>query len=258
MQKQIRNIVRKVFYSIFPPVYFISYPKAGRTWLRLILSSIFSQVNGSKYTAEVTHQTRFSFSLPTVYFKHYSFLDLAKLESDIKKLYNKRIVLLVRDPRDVLVSSYFEHTKRRDMFEGDMESFFHDEVYGLKRIIEYYNLWYVHKDKFKAFHIIRYEDLKKKPVPQIKNLLQFLDLKINDEDNVIQQAIDYNSFERLKKRSLNTKETKLLPRDPNNPDTYKVRKGKVGGYVEYFSKENTNEATNLMQSLNKNFGYENQ
>ncbi|MCB9798595.1 hypothetical protein H6758_02630 [Candidatus Nomurabacteria bacterium] len=49
--------------------------------------------------------------------------------------------------------------------------------------------------------------------------------------------------------------TILQPQDKDNPETYKVRKGKVGGYVEYFTKKDQEFAAREIKKLNPTFGF---
>ena len=39
----------------------------------------------------------------------------------------------------------------------------------------------------------------------------------------------------------------LIPGDPDNQDSFKVRRGKVGGYKDYFSAQDVEFADQLMQ-----------
>ena len=84
---------------------FISYPKSGRTWLRYILTEL-------QLTDEVRfHHDAFEFndgSRPAHNFDE---------EARLKKYARDRIVLLRRDPRDVMVSLFYQITGRfRDFF----------------------------------------------------------------------------------------------------------------------------------------------
>jgi hypothetical protein len=53
--------------------------------------------------------------------------------------------------------------------------------------------------------------------------------------------VDYASFENMRKIEKNNDPTagsrRLMPKDLNNPESFKVRRGKVGGYRDYFSDE---------------------
>lgn len=49
---------------------------------------------------------------------------------------------------------------------------------------------------------------------------------------------------------------KLLPGDRNNPDSFKVRRGKVGGFSDYFDENQSNSIEQLLQeTLQPVYGY---
>jgi hypothetical protein len=49
---------------------------------------------------------------------------------------------------------------------------------------------------------------------------------------------------------------RMVPGDRNNPDSYKVRRGKVGGFSDYFDEEQVNNIEQLLQqTLQPVYGY---
>ena len=49
---------------------------------------------------------------------------------------------------------------------------------------------------------------------------------------------------------------RVLPGDRNNPDAYKVRRGKVGGYRDYFDDDQIAAIDHLLDSgLHASYGY---
>jgi len=49
---------------------------------------------------------------------------------------------------------------------------------------------------------------------------------------------------------------RMVPKDRNNPDSFKVRRAKVGGYLDYFSEEEANKINDFVENnLDKSFGY---
>jgi hypothetical protein len=83
---------------------------------------------------------------------------------------------------------------------------------------------------------------------------QFFDFKY--DMNKIKESIELFSFENMKKReiekdnSLNNTQAfeKLLNRTIiNEPDSFKVRRGKVGGYVDYISEDDINYVDSMLK-----------
>jgi hypothetical protein len=59
------------------------------------------------------------------------------------------------------------------------------------------------------------------------------------DENLIEQSIEYCSFENLKKLEARNqfRNRVLKPTNKSDPESFKVRKGKVGGYTQYLSEE---------------------
>jgi len=89
------------------------------------------------------------------------------------------------------------------------------------------------------FHLLRYEDLRARPREELRSLLDFM--RVDATDAHVNAAVDYSSYENMKKmesaQQLRMAGGRMMPRDKDNPDSYKVRRAKVGGYRDYFSDE---------------------
>ena len=108
---------------------------------------------------------------------------------------------------------------------------------GMKAVTDYLNLWAREAGAVEAFHLLRYEDLRKDTRQELRRLLDFMQVAATDAD--VEAAVEYSSYENMKK--MESKEQfrfaggRMMPRDKDNPDSYKVRRAKVGGYRDYFS-----------------------
>ena len=76
----------------------------------------------------------------------------------------------------------------------------------------------------------------------------------------IREAVEFSSYENMKK--MEQKKTfwlsggRMVPKDRNNPNTYKVRRAKVGGYRDYFDDDQVAQIEALVNStLSPDFGY---
>jgi len=90
---------------------------------------------------------------------------------------------------------------------------------------------YKWKNYFRAwqdikYHFVRYEDLWSNPKNVLKKMLDYLEIKVNDE--LIEDAIQKFSFERLTGRQKGQEELQNVV----------FRKGTVGDYKNHFSKLN--------------------
>jgi len=220
-------------YSLGVEMYvFVSYPKSGRTWLRVILAEI-------GVAAEFTHLD--AGVRKTEWGKRYDQLDLPKVEG--------RLVFLHRDPRDTVVSFFHEMTKRqqpplarrlRFAVQGklppkNLADFVRSPRFGIEKIIRF-NI--ACRENLNT-HVVSYEELRANPVDELAKIFPMI------QKSDIRKAVHNNTFEKMQKRegSGYYKTNKLRPSNPEEPDSFKVRRGKVGGWRDEMDKE-TQEYSN--------------
>jgi hypothetical protein len=85
--------------------------------------------------------------------------------------------------------------------------------------------------------MVRYEDLQADPSGQLRGLLRFFGLPEIDE-GLLERAIAFSSFENMRRLEASGQYRHALrPGDPADPESYKVRRGRIGGYVDYLSSD---------------------
>ena len=125
----------------------VSFPKSGRTWLRLLVGKALAERHGFAEsdmldTFELTRRA----GLPPAVFSHDGASNtearhLRRLSPGKSDYAKKRVLLLRRDPRDVVVSCYFQASKRRDLFTGSLSEFVRHPCYGIDKILRWYRIW---------------------------------------------------------------------------------------------------------------------
>jgi hypothetical protein len=224
----------------------ISFPKCGRTWMRVQLARILQQHFGLEeqdwIAIEAMAQGRRD--VPKI-----RLLNADKPErkrphelhaSVVSYFRHRKVVLLVRDPRDVVVSMYMQRTKRgmRPPFSGTLSEFLDEPVGSFDTLIQYYNLWSEPAASTENRLIVRYEDLRAEPSQELRRVVDFIGLS-EVEDTVIDEAVAFGAFDNMrameKRGSIQKKQ--MRPGDPNDEESFKTRKGQVGGYVEYLNAE---------------------
>jgi len=155
------------------------------------------------------------------------------LQIDVEKYRGSKVLFLVRDPRDVVVSCYFEMTTRGLVrYEGELRDFIRDPRYGVRKIIAFYEAFHAAAATLPGFMLVRYEDMRVEPVASLRRAIDFL-AGPGFEQRHIEAAARDAAFDRMYARQLDHASPRLAPGDPNNPESFKVRRGKVGGYVDY-------------------------
>jgi len=237
--------------------FIISYPKCGRTWLRMMLGKYL--LNGQEGDPiELLNLTNQLKDVPTTELSHDDYpmwKHIDKMETDKSIYQNKKVVWLARDPRDAFVSYYFQHTKREDGkranddFDGSMGDFLTHPIGGLPSIIKFYNIWAKNLQVPKKTFVLTYEKIHEAPEAMLKALIEFLGYP-NYGDEAIHAAVDYCQFDNMKKieeqNLLNN--PRLKAADGQDPEAFKVRKGKVGGYTEYLNDQEITQMEEYIQS----------
>lgn len=219
--------------------FIISYPKAGRTWLRLMIAAAISQATGTKLSLTLADQADPARGIPFLVFTHdgAGLTHSRPLTTDKREYRGKAVLLLVRNPRDVVVSHYFQATlrKRRGPQVESLDAFIRGPL-GIDRVLTFMNAWAAHRDVPARFHIVRYEDFHRDTLGMLRGCVDFLQIR-GLTDAHLTAAVEMARYERMQamERSGALADPRLSPGDPADPESFKVRRGKVGGYVDYLS-----------------------
>jgi hypothetical protein len=217
-------------------VHLLSFPKCGRTWLRQMLGRALTQhfELGEIDPSDLRRLSRLHPQIPTMYMHHDDDI-FWKTPSELtphRTWYrSKKVLLLVREPKDVIVSSYFQKAKRENAFTGTLSQFLQEEKGSYKTLIEYYNIWHRNAEVPNSFLCISYEQLHADTIKTLRRVLNFLGIS-DIQDAVIEEAVHYASFAQMRKR-----EMAIGTPISSQGECLKTRKGKVGGNSDYLSPE---------------------
>ena len=110
-----------------------------------------------------------------------------------------------------------------------------------------------HRDNFT---LVRYEALRGSPAEHFRDLLAVLG-EPSPDANIFREALEFSRFENMQKlEAAGAFDSNILhPGDVRDPESFKVRRGKVGGYREYLSAEDQQFAEAALTELDRRFGY---
>jgi len=260
-------------------VYLLSYPKCGRTWATLQIGRALQQHYGLD-VPNLAKLSDFGERIPEVPLIRLTHDDQPhrkrpdELSTTRDGLAGKRVILISRDPRDVLVSYYHHKSKReRDRqfwffqkkrrethtpFRGTLSEFLDVEIGGFDTILRYYNIWERLRGVPKEFMLLRYEDMRAEPVRELRRVVDFLGLSAIP-DAVLQEAVAYASFDNMHRieSGAEVQSFKLKPGDVSDKNSYKVRRGKVGGHRDELTPEQIARLdAKMAASFTAFYGYE--
>lgn len=210
----------------------VSYPRSGRTWLRLMLHDV-------SVDARFTH----------VGSKNVLQLAPGEICQGMEKYARRPIVFLHREPRDTLIS-YFHHCRRRGVWEGDLATFVRDPRNGFERILAFNLGWMEAQDRFADFTAVAYEDLRADPHGELGRIVRFLRCNLVRARD-IEAAIADNTFERMKEREqsgeLHARFGDRFTPGGGPDENMIVRRGAVGGHASELSEADAAYCAELME-----------
>lgn len=249
----------------------VSYGKAGRTWLRVMLSRFYQLLYGlpERLLGFDNFHARDA-RAPRVFFTHDNYLQDYTGQRDKRAFHGKKVVLLVRNPQDVAVSQYFQWKFRMRRSKKALNEYpehgadvpIYDFVMrpasGIAKIIDWMNGWAAEVGQMPALLLVRYEDLRVDTVGQLARIAEFAGAP--HDEAALRGAVEYASIENMRKlegeRKFWLSGGRMTPGDRSDPNSYKVRRAKVGGYRDYFDDDQVARIDGLVdEKLSPVFGY---
>ena len=228
-------------------VILVSYPKSGRTWLRMMLAKILKDTGVDTDKNEMILCT------------HKNYNDIVK---DYGK--DKKIIFLIRDPGDVVVSQFreLEATKPWRLNEAPTISRFIRGIFiregsvgtggmprskdgvrraGINALVSYMNKWFSDLRNVNESKIITYEEMKEDTFSVLKEVIEFIGYKCDDKD--IKNAVEYASFSNMRK----IEEDSINENNAGTED-----------FIRKLKKHEKRDNKNLLRKYKGNFGKEKQ
>jgi hypothetical protein len=233
-------------------VFIAAYPKSGNTWMQNIVTGLILDSNSSNLTPQLVNEV-----VPDVHAKKYYkrlFPEMVFKTHGLPTPRYKRVIHLVRDGRDAMVSYYNMGKNKSKNFPYSMK----DMVIHGKGVSP--TKWHIHcqqwfENPYNAeIVLIKYENLHLNPKSELRKICDFLALDISEERMML--VFENNSIDHVRTRvgkfgmdNDHTWENKSI--------TSFFRKGIVGGYKEempedlivYFNAESKDQLLQLEYDL---------
>jgi hypothetical protein len=156
-------------------------------------------------------------------------------------------------PIKKMLNDYPSHGAEVSVFEFVM-----NPQVGLPEIIAFLEMWQRELPRVAGSLVIRYEDMRADPERALRDVLAFLGTPGTDAQ--IRDAVTYAAYDNMRqleqKRVFWLSGLRLRPGDRANPQSYKVRRAKVGGWRDYFDDREVAAIDGLLAARPKPpFGY---
>lgn len=254
----------------------VGYPKVGNTWLRVALGRyvqrlsnladlpLFEPGDSERLSRGVGPAAAGYFTHAPLEWTKQTARDLTE-DAVVGPFRDKTVILLVRHPLDAVVSHYMHKSSKLDentRFSGSLLEFIEDEVFGLNKLLRYYEHWREGRSHVNRFLLWRYEDARSEPMESLRKVVNFLSLPMDVD--AASDAIQFSSFENMK--SIESSGARFVYKssgfdvfgggDRSNPDAFHVRNGKVGGYRSMFPTDRLEEYERVVtERLSLFYGY---
>jgi len=210
-------------------IFLVSFPKSGNTWTRFLLANLrfpdepATWANIDRLVPDPTGTTKRDFDRmprPRIIKSHECF--------DPRY---PRVVYIVRDPRDVVVSQYHYHRKLRKIaddspIEKFITRFLAGETCPHGSWGQNVATWLYTSQGSPRFLLLRYEDLLADTAHELAKVVDFLALSASPEQ--IAQAVERSSADRMRKLEQAQKEHSLFK--GSRKDLSFVRAAGSGGW----------------------------
>jgi hypothetical protein len=218
----------------------VSYPNSGRTWLRVMLAELGLH-------PRFTHaQSRFRWALPP-----------QEIGQNMSRYTHRRVLFLVRNPKDTVASNYHHVTKRGRHWQGEFKVFLRHPNYGFERILAFHKAWLNAQPRFRhGIHVEFYEDMRADTAETLARIVSFLNTPSIPPAEITASA-ERNQLEQMKAREISGElhalfQDRFRVTDANEPLARQVRRGRVGGHCEDMDDEDIAYCDSLIAA----YGYD--
>lgn len=224
--------------SPFPNLIVCSYPKTGRTWLRFMLAHYLNDLSG--VYRSITMQNMYNVVPNYETDEHGRGIDSANLPTGLPLmamdhgLYDPalhsstRIVFLIRDPRDVIVSHWYHAINHYGSRLDTLDKFVKDDRNGASAFFAHLESWANAISMLRDdIHITSYERLHADPGIELEKIVKHAHM--HAQGGSLRCAVDAGKFNNMRQIELKFG-MKGISYDLSNEHALRVRVGQIGSF----------------------------
>lgn len=237
--------------------FLVSFPKSGNTWTRFLVCNLINPDEPVTFAALESRIPEI-YDVPDRVLRRFVRPRIIKSHEAFDPRY-KKVIYIVRDPRDVAVSYYEFQLKRRVIsdactIEDFMPIFLESGIEPkLGSWGDHVLSWLATRQGRSNFLLLRYEDMKQRTQEEATRIAEFLGFDSSSER--VARAVELSSFDRMRKleseQSGQWKETRKTRQDKPF-----VRKGVVGGWRSTLPEHCVVQIESAWGEIMRKLGYE--
>jgi len=221
-----------------------SFPKSGNTWVRFFFCNLISikELDGQTVDFNVLDSVMPELGKDPLWqpWPYKSLPRIVKSHQTYKPWLFRNVpaILVVRDPKDVMVSFYkYEEHRVNPRFKGTFGDFIRDDQVGLIAWFRHYQSW-----RNRATITLKYEDMKKGDVTAFSHIFDVLGLPY--EHDWLAEAAKRSRFEQVKK----VEEKSGISEPSKVQQSFRfARSGKMGEGKQWFNDDDLQLLAQLKQ-----------
>jgi hypothetical protein len=243
--------------TIFPDDTFLtSYPRSGNTWTRFLVGNLVHTeqavtfLNVERLVPDMyKHSDHYLRNLPRPRF--------LKSHEVFDPRY-KRVIYIVRDPRDVAISQYHWEMKQKSVLdEYPIEEFVPRWIEGIywNRLAnwgDHVSSWLSTRQGSDSFVVVRYEDLIANPLPELAKVAKLLG--IEPANQRLTRAMELSSADRMRQLE-STQGGKWVQTRYTRQDKAFVRAAASGGWKSVLPAQSVRQIEAAWGSVMTHLGY---
>ena len=244
--------------TVFPDdVFLVSYPRSGNTWTRFLTGNLLDQEDLVTF---VNIESR----IPEIYFFPDKVLRrlprprILKSHEYFDHRY-KRVVYIVRDPRDVATSMYHYSVKRRNIPDTyPIEEFVPRFMKG--EFLEDFGTWDEHVSSWHAtrqnkagFVFLRFEDMLADPGRELGRMARLLEVDAAPE--AVARAVELSSVAQMRRLEDQQGQSWKLTRESRQDKPF-VRSARSGAWRSELPPRSVQQIESEWGDLMRGLGYE--
>lgn len=250
--------------TVFPDdVFLVSYPRSGNTWARFLIGNLIYQ------DVPVTFANIES-RLPEIYFNPDHAMRrlprprILKSHECFQPQY-RRIIYIVRDPRDVAVSFYHHNIKAGNIADAypiaDFVPRFINAEFDTKwgSWADHVLSWLSLRRDSPGFIVLRYETMKQQPETELARIAAFLHncsfRTIDASREKLQRAVELSSPERMRALEKQQANQWVLTRNTRSDKPF-VRSATAGGWKSQLPEQSLGAIEGAWGEIMQTLGYE--
>jgi hypothetical protein len=238
--------------------FIVSYPRSGNTWTRFLVANLLHPKEPATF-ANIERLVPDTEAQSSRYMRAIPSPRTIKSHSYFDPRY-PRVIYIVRDPRDVLLSYYDFSRKYRHIEDGyPLVKYVSDCVNG--RLIsaswgtwgENVASWVFARGARPGFLLLRYEDMKAHTERELSRIAEFL--AINPTPELLAASIERSSADRMRELEKAQGQDWVSTKDKRNDIPF-IRTASAGGWRDKLSTDSVAEIETAWGNIMSQLGYE--